>query len=638
MSSKPIWRPHLAILLAATLTVALSEKAQGQALNLANLVIVATPSTGVAPLTTTFSLGQTMPISYVEALYWNFGDGNESESEFPTHVYSSPGTYVVSADYLFYSEQVVSVMAYGLNPQFSTVTRTVVVNPTLDTSFTASPRTGTAPLTVNFTDTSVGQPTSWSWNFGDGTTSTVRHPTHTYAAPGNYDVTLVASTSGASDSHTQFGYVSAGVPNLTISNITVCGTGSSCGGAVACVLPTGLSADICINGSGFTAASVVYTNGSPRPTTFVNPTQLGVRISLSASSPNFLRAGDYTVTVRQAGSTSNGVPLTVRNPVPTLSGISPAQLNQGVIAGSGSTTITIGGGIFASDAKILVDGVQIASTTLDLFTIQGVLPPSLIAIPRPALTIRVQNPAPGGGLSSNSLPLNVVGPQITGVSGPAIPIPLAPSTSASLFVFGSNFLPGAVVYLDGVPKSTLVVDESQVRFTLSSTLPQLQQRGAIVLNVVNPGMTIGAASNSFAVRVGSGGSNKGTIGRVPIAPSPGDFCGIGLTSGTSAQPYTMIVDTLNPSPFYPFATPIADQVLGVRPIPGVPGSWLALVDGLGLFGPSTGTAFDAAGTDLAFSFTLPNPPIGVAVTLQGVYLDPGAPEGYYLTWARRESL
>jgi hypothetical protein len=403
------------------------------------------------------------------------------------------------------------------------------------------------------------------------------------------------------------------------------------------VLVTGLSAGICINGSGFTAASVVHIDGIARSTSFVNSAQLGVTISLSASSSNFLRAGDYTVTVRQAGSTSNGVPMTVRNPVPTLSGLTPAQLNQGVTAGSGPTTFTIGGGIFASDAKILVDGVQIASTTLDLFTIQGVLPPSLIAIPRPTLTIRVQNPAPGGGLSSNSLPLNVLGPQITGVSGPAIPIPVAPSTSASVFVFGSNFHPGAVVYLDGVPKSTLVVDDTQVRFTLSSTLPQLQQRGAIVLNVVNPGPIIGAASNSFAVRVGSGGSNKGTIGCVPIAPSPGDFCGIGLTGGTAGQPYTLIVDTLNPAPVYPFATPIGDQVLGVGPILGAPG-WLALVDGLGLFGPSTGTAFDAAGTGLAFSFTMPNPPIGIAVTLQGVYLDPSAPAGYYLTWARRLSL
>ena len=129
MSSKPIWRPHLAMLLAATLTLAMNEAAQGQALNLANCVIVATPSTGVAPLTTTFSLGQTMPVLYIEAVGWDFGDGNASPSESPTHTYSSPGTYEVSVGYFFVLQQSISVFGYGHLPEFSTVTRTVVVNP-----------------------------------------------------------------------------------------------------------------------------------------------------------------------------------------------------------------------------------------------------------------------------------------------------------------------------------------------------------------------------------------------------------------------------------------------------------------------------------------------------------------------------
>jgi PKD repeat protein len=59
-------------------------------------------------------------------------------------------------------------------------------------SFTASPESGTAPLTVSFTDTSTGSPTSWSWNFGDGGTSTDRNPGHTFAA-GTHTVTMTAS-------------------------------------------------------------------------------------------------------------------------------------------------------------------------------------------------------------------------------------------------------------------------------------------------------------------------------------------------------------------------------------------------------------------------------------------------------------
>jgi PKD repeat protein len=74
-------------------------------------------------------------------------------------------------------------------------------------NFTASPLTGPAPLTVNFTDTSTGSPTSWSWAFGDGNISTVQNATHTYAAAGTYDVSLTAANAGGSNTTVKVGYV-----------------------------------------------------------------------------------------------------------------------------------------------------------------------------------------------------------------------------------------------------------------------------------------------------------------------------------------------------------------------------------------------------------------------------------------------
>ncbi len=57
--------------------------------------------------------------------------------------------------------------------------------------FTADVRNGPPPLTVQFTDvSSVPEATTWLWNFGDGTTSTEPHPSHTYIAPGRYTVRL----------------------------------------------------------------------------------------------------------------------------------------------------------------------------------------------------------------------------------------------------------------------------------------------------------------------------------------------------------------------------------------------------------------------------------------------------------------
>jgi PKD repeat protein len=63
--------------------------------------------------------------------------------------------------------------------------------------------TGTAPFTVVFRDTSGGNPTAWSWNFADGTTSSVQDPLdHIFATPGTYVVSLTASNIYGSSSQT----------------------------------------------------------------------------------------------------------------------------------------------------------------------------------------------------------------------------------------------------------------------------------------------------------------------------------------------------------------------------------------------------------------------------------------------------
>jgi len=76
-----------------------------------------------------------------------------------------------------------------------TVYITVIV-PALVTNFDATPTTGTAPLTVRFTDASTSSPTSWNWSFGDGTNATIQHPVHTYYVAGNHTVTLMTSNAG----------------------------------------------------------------------------------------------------------------------------------------------------------------------------------------------------------------------------------------------------------------------------------------------------------------------------------------------------------------------------------------------------------------------------------------------------------
>jgi uncharacterized repeat protein (TIGR01451 family) len=65
---------------------------------------------------------------------------------------------------------------------------------TMDADFTVEPRSGSLPLTVQFTDLSTGDPTAWAWDFGDGSAIGSRpQPTHTYALTGTYTVALTVT-------------------------------------------------------------------------------------------------------------------------------------------------------------------------------------------------------------------------------------------------------------------------------------------------------------------------------------------------------------------------------------------------------------------------------------------------------------
>lgn len=66
----------------------------------------------------------------------------------------------------------------------------------LTASFMASPLSGKTPLRVQFVDTSIGQPTTWAWNFGDGGYSYQKNPIYTFTKKGAYSVRLTISRSG----------------------------------------------------------------------------------------------------------------------------------------------------------------------------------------------------------------------------------------------------------------------------------------------------------------------------------------------------------------------------------------------------------------------------------------------------------
>ncbi|MCG3166937.1 MAG: hypothetical protein POELPBGB_02720 [Bacteroidia bacterium] len=88
-------------------------------------------------------------------------------------------------------------------------------NPVAD--FVGNPTSGTPGTNVQFTDLTTNSPTQWAWTFGDGGTSTLQNPSHTYNAVGLYTVTLTATNGSGSDSETKTNYI----------NISTSGGGSA---------------------------------------------------------------------------------------------------------------------------------------------------------------------------------------------------------------------------------------------------------------------------------------------------------------------------------------------------------------------------------------------------------------------------
>lgn len=160
----------------------------------------AAPTSGAAPLDVSFSDSSSGEIS---SWFWNFGDGGTSTQQYPGYQYPSPGIYTVT-------------LAVSGPAGSDTKTRTNYIDVSSPGStvaeFTASPKSGPAPLTVSFTDLSSDNVNSWSWNFGDGGTSSQQNPVYTYSSPGTYPVSLSVTSTSGDDMETKVDYITVSDP------------------------------------------------------------------------------------------------------------------------------------------------------------------------------------------------------------------------------------------------------------------------------------------------------------------------------------------------------------------------------------------------------------------------------------------
>ena len=137
----------------------------------------ATPNTQQFPNSGVLMLNNSSPGSWSHN--WSFGDGQTSAMQAPgTHTYATWGSFTITL--------VVSGTFCS-----DTATQAITITPPVPTADFQGQGSGCAPLTVQFTNTSL-QGLSYQWNFGDGGTSTADNPTYIYNVPGVYIVTLTA--------------------------------------------------------------------------------------------------------------------------------------------------------------------------------------------------------------------------------------------------------------------------------------------------------------------------------------------------------------------------------------------------------------------------------------------------------------
>lgn len=162
--------------------------------NLNTMWVLSSPYDGDQLLERTIELG---PGAYEIILYGNFYR-DEAPGYYNTH------TATITAD------------IENIAGSVTTVTGTWSKKASVSADFSANTTTGQIPLAVSFIDASTGGPTSWLWNFGDGTTSSAQNPTKTYSTAGTYNVSLTATRGtgdnsyvASSDTTTKYSFISA---------------------------------------------------------------------------------------------------------------------------------------------------------------------------------------------------------------------------------------------------------------------------------------------------------------------------------------------------------------------------------------------------------------------------------------------
>lgn len=171
------------------------------------------PFFGCAPRTVPFR-GIISSPDTIATYLWDFGDGSTSTLATPTHLYTNTGAYTVTLTVTTNS---------GCSASY-TLPSAVVLSAKPEADFSASPLNACASEEVTFTDLSTGNIDTWIWSFGDGFTGSAQNPVYHYMDTGYFDVKLIVSSSGCTDTIQKKKYVYVAPPIANFNIVGNCDT------------------------------------------------------------------------------------------------------------------------------------------------------------------------------------------------------------------------------------------------------------------------------------------------------------------------------------------------------------------------------------------------------------------------------
>jgi hypothetical protein len=261
--------------------------------------------------------------------------------------------------------------------------------PTVSSISPSSATAGGAAFTLTVTGTDFISGSTVDWN-GSSRTTTYQSATQLTAAITAADIASSATVPITVVNPTPGGGTSTAV-DLPISNALP---------AVTSISPTtetvgGAAFTLTVNGRGFDSTSVVQWNGSSRTTTLVSSTQ----VTAAITAADIAASATVPVTVvnpTPGGGTSAAVDLSVNNPVPAVTSISPTS----AIVGGLAFTLTVNGSGFDSKSVVQWNGSSRTTTLISATQLTASIAAADVASTG-NVTVTVATPTPGGGTSTS---------------------------------------------------------------------------------------------------------------------------------------------------------------------------------------------------------------------------------------------